>query len=286
MGLSSFAVHLANMTKVLALILLGLVAIVLSEIAEEQSGEIDNIRSDNYLELNREMREADPGKRTRMGRIKARRRKEERVARRKGKVARRQEKEAKRTRKVAKKQEKQAKRQEARRKMKGGKKSSKSKLGKKKRKGSKKARKGHMNSGKPIFNGDGRSLCPRTVNSTCLDVAIKLMNIVNKRITNFLVQQKRMTKFNSTGGKKQAKKGLFAPIANKIIDIGGGNASDLSCSGNKTNPGAKKLKEIITNLKSCEDKIKTACDPSAYPLPNKTEADACKTNMESMKSKV
>merc|ERR1711915_1101620 len=74
--------------------------------------------------------------------------------------------------------------------------------------------------------------------------------------------------------------------ANKIIDIGGGNASDLSCSGNKTNPGAKKLKEIITNLKSCEDKIKTACDPSACPLPNKTEADACKTNMESMKSKV
>merc|ERR1711994_387515 len=63
--LSSFAVHLANMTKVLALILLGLVAIVLSEIAEGQSGEIDNIRSDNYLELNREIREADPGKKNR-----------------------------------------------------------------------------------------------------------------------------------------------------------------------------------------------------------------------------
>merc|ERR1711915_447721 len=59
--LSSFAVHLANMTKVLALILLGLVAIVLSENAEDQSGEIDNISSDNYLELNREIREADPG---------------------------------------------------------------------------------------------------------------------------------------------------------------------------------------------------------------------------------
>merc|ERR1711994_1196978 len=232
-----------GMTKVLALILLGLVAIVLSEIAEEQSGEIDNIRSDNYLELNREIREADPGKKNKNGKNKSQKKK----GRKGGKKKR---KGGKKARKGGKKNKK------------GGKKSSKSKLDKKKRKGSKKARKGQMNSGKPIVNGDERSLCARTVNSTCLDVAIRLMNIVNKRITNFLVQQKRMTKFNSTGGKKQAKKGLFAPIANKIIDIGGGNASDLSCSGNKTNPGAMKLKEIITNLKSCEDKIKTACDPS------------------------
>merc|ERR1711915_740407 len=175
---SSFAVHLANMTKVLALILLSLVAIVLSEIAEEQSGKIDNIRSDNYLELNREIREADPGKKKRKG----------------GKKAK---KGGKKNKKGGKKGRKASKKAVGKKKMKGGKKSSKSKLGKKKRKGSKKTRKGQMNSRKPLVNGDERSLCARTVNSTCLDVAIKLMNIVNKRITNFLVQQKRMTKFNS-----------------------------------------------------------------------------------------
>merc|ERR1711872_1133148 len=284
--LSSFAVHLANMTKVLAFILLGLVAIVLSENAEDQSGEIDNIRSDNYLELNREIREADPGKKNKNGKNKSQKKKGRKAGKKKRKGGKKAIKGGKKNKKGGKKARKVSKKAGGKKKRKRGKKSSKSKLGKKKRKGSKKARKGQMNSGKPSVNGDGRSLCPRTVNSTCLDVAIKLMNIVNKKITNFLVQQKRMTKFNSTGGKKQAKKGLFAPIANKIIDIGGGNASDLSCSGNKTNPGAKKLKEIITNLKSCEDKIKSACDPSAYPLPNKTEADACKTNMESMKTKV
>merc|ERR1712198_160194 len=69
-ALSSFAVHLANMNKVLAFILLGLVAIVLSENAEDQSGEIDNTRSDNYLELNREIREADPGKKNKNGKNK------------------------------------------------------------------------------------------------------------------------------------------------------------------------------------------------------------------------
>merc|ERR1712123_347438 len=85
--------------------------------------------------------------------------------------------------------------------------------------------------------GDERIACSRAVNSTCLDTAVKLLKIVNSRVTNFLIQQKRMSKYNSTGGKKSGKKGLFGPIASKVIDVGGGNASDLSCSGNKTNVG-------------------------------------------------
>merc|ERR1739838_464590 len=134
--------------------------------------------------------------------------------------------------------------------------------------------------------GDGRLACSRAVNSTCLDTAVKLLKIVTSRITNFLVQQKRMTKYNTTGGKKSGKKGLFGPIASKVIDVGGGNASDLSCSGNKTNPGALKLKSIISSLQTCEENIKTACDPTAYPLPNATKGAECKTNMESMKTSV
>merc|ERR1711915_736932 len=99
MGLSSFAVHLANMTKVLALILLGLVAIVLSEIAEEQSGEIDNIRSDSSLELNREIREADPGKKNKNGKKKSQKKK----GRKGGKKKRKGGKKARKARKAGKK---------------------------------------------------------------------------------------------------------------------------------------------------------------------------------------
>merc|ERR1711881_604443 len=135
-------------------------------------------------------------------------------------------------------------------------------------------------------SGDQRGACSRAVNSTCLDTAVKLLKIVQQRITNFLVQQKRMSKFNTTGGKKSAKKGLFGPIARKVIDVGGGNGSDLSCSGNKTNPGATKLKSIISDLQKCEKQIMVACDTSAYPHPNMTEAMECKTNMESMKTSV
>merc|ERR1711892_70696 len=141
-------------------------------------------------------------------------------------------------------------------------------------------------SGKIQPAGDERIACSRTVNSTCLDTAVKLLKIVNSRVTNFLIQQKRMSKYNSTGGKKSGKKGLFGPIASKVIDVGGGNASDLSCSGNKTNAGATKLKSIISSLQTCEENIKTACDPTAYPLPNATKGAECKTNMESMKKSV
>merc|ERR1712128_56141 len=108
-------------------------------------------------------------------------------------------------------------------------------------------------SGKVQPAGDKRTACSRAVNSTCLDTAVKLLKIVNSRVTNFLIQQKRMSKYNSTGGKKSGKKGLFGPIASKVIDVGGGNASDLSCSGNKTNVGATKLKSIISSLQTCEE---------------------------------
>merc|ERR1719489_404130 len=136
------------------------------------------------------------------------------------------------------------------------------------------------------MNKTPRAGCTRDVNSTCVDTAVKLINTVNTKIINYLKQQKRIAKFNNTRSKKSGKKGLFGPIASKVIDIGGGNASDLSCSGNKTSEGAMTIKEIIANLSKCEEDIKSACDVSAYPIPNKTEAEACVSNMESMKKSV
>merc|ERR1719431_1370106 len=99
------------------------------------------------------------------------------------------------------------------------------KAGKKERKNGKTQRK---------MNKKPRAGCTRDVNSTCVDTAVKLINTVNTKIINYLKQQKRIAKFNNTRSKKSGKKGLFEPIASKVIDIGGGNASDLSCSGNKT----------------------------------------------------
>merc|ERR1739848_693963 len=216
-----------NMTKTLLFVLLGLVTMVLSEnLGEDQGNEIeetlDEIELDNTDELQEDEDES----------LDASRMKRDADPKKKGKGKNKAKKSRKfgRKNKKARKQRKQMKR------------------GKKPRK-----------TGTVQQRGSGRLACSRAVNSTCLDTAVKLLKIVQQRITNFLVQQKRMSKFNSTGDKKSAKKGLFGPIASKVIDVGGGNASDLSCSGNKTNPGAAKLKSIISDLQKCEKSIMVAC---------------------------
>merc|ERR1711892_1404460 len=271
-----FADHLAKMNKTLVFILLGLVTMVLSANEEEdQTKELKEAVEGNSLEVERVQRAAEPGKKKKgKHHRKGNKAKKQRKMKKGKKAGRRHEKGNKKSRKAKKKQGKAKKKQgKSKRKMKKGKDV--------KGKGARK--------GQNILSeseGEERSLCSRTVNSTCLDTAVKLMKIVNSKITNFLVQQKRISKYNNTGNKKTAKKGLFGPIASKVIDVGGGNASDLSCSGNKTNPGATKLKSIISSLQKCEGNIKAACDPSAYPLPNMTEANACKTMMVSMKASV
>merc|ERR1712128_410079 len=235
---------------------------------EDQTKELKEAVEGNSLEVERVQRAAEPGKKKKgKHHRKGNKAKKQRKMKKGKKAGRRHKKGNKKSRKAKKKQGK------SKRKMKKG--------GKVKGKG---ARKGRNIMSKS--EGEERSLCSRTVNSTCLDTAVKLMKIVNSKITNFLVQQKRISKYNNTGNKKTAKKGLFGPIASKVIDVGGGNASDLSCSGHKTNPGATKLKSIISSLQKCEVNIKAACDPSAYPLPNMTEANECKTLMVSMKASV
>jgi len=286
------------MRKALVFIFLGLVAMALSD----QMKEVEEILDDNYideeleedmdvidnkLEISRMERDADPKKKRNPGtKRKGTKQKDGKRNRNKNKIVGRRKKDGKKQRRIAKKQRKSAKKQtkSAKRKIKGGKKQRKS--GKNQKNGRRNKSNKKQKSGKTQNSKTGRSGCSRAVNSTCLDTAVKLMKIVTSRITNFLIQQKRISKYNSTGGKKSGKKGLFGPIASKVIDVGGGNASDLSCSGNKTNVGATKLKSIIASLQKCEENIKAACDPTSYPLPNMTKANECKTNMESMKSSV
>merc|ERR1711892_586415 len=319
-----FADHLANMRNTFLLVLLGFVGLAISASQEDEQtkeledelyedrietwGELEELEelteeSDRSQEISRTERDADPekkkgrkqkngkgnGKKTNSewGKRKAKRSKSGiKTKSGKGKINKtkngNKKRQGNRKSKSSKGQNKSGKNQ----KNKSSKPKKKGRKAKKPRTKQNTKAKTQRKSGKIQPAGDERTACSRTVNSTCLDTAVKLLKIVNFRVTNFLIQQKRMSKYNSTGGKKSGKKGLFGPIASKVIDVGGGNASDLSCSGNKTNVGAIKLKSIISSLQTCEENIKTACDPTAYPLPNVTKGAECKTNIESMKKSV
>merc|ERR1711983_284169 len=264
--------HLTNnkMRKILALAFLSaLIAVISADQQQNQELDLPNEKLDNIntSEVSRTEREADPSKR-----------KKGRYQRRLNKVGQRTGKKDKSISKKGKKNGKQG----SRRSKKISKKRSKG--GRKQRKSGRKPRKGRRK--KIKANKSPRNGCSRDVSTMCVETAVGYMSTMNNKVINYLKQQKRIAKFNSTRGKKSGKKGLFGPIASKVIDVGGGNASDLSCSGNKTSEGAAKIKEIIANLSKCEKDIHAACDVSAYPIPNKTEADACVSNMESMKKSV
>merc|ERR1711892_1390544 len=270
-----FAHHLANMRNTFLLVLLGFVGLEISVSQEDEQtkeledeldednfetwGELEKLdelteESDRSQEISRTERDADPEKKKGMKRKNGKGRGKNNKTNRGNKKGW-----GNRKAKSSKRQNKSGKNQK-------NKSSKPKKKGRKPKKPSTKQNtkaKTQRKSGKIQPAGDERIACSRAVNSTCLDTAVKLLKIVNSRVTNFLIQQKRMSKYNSTGGKKSGKKGLFGPIASKVIDVGGGNASDLSCSGNKTNVGATKLKSIISSLQTCEENIKTACDPTA-----------------------
>jgi hypothetical protein len=70
----------------------------------------------------------------------------------------------------------------------------------------------------------------------------------------------------------------------RIVENGGGNASNLTCNG-KINSGASQLTNLTETLLNCEDEIKANCDPSNLPQPNMTEVTACNTAIDIFKTK-
>merc|ERR1719195_1557565 len=93
-------------------------------------------------------------------------------------------------------------------------------------------------------------------------------------VTNFEKQKKRIDKQSEIAGKKSGKQSVFGPIALKLVDLGGGNKSALTCSGSSTSEGALQLTNLTSTLFDCEVLVNASCTTS-FPMPNMTFVDAC-----------
>ena len=93
------------------------------------------------------------------------------------------------------------------------------------------------------------------LNETCFSQAIFFMKLWKDTVANFKKQKSRMTKQNSTGSSKSGKKGLFAPVALRLVDIGGGNKTNMSCGGVYGNKGAAQLQNLTKTLFDCEVEV-------------------------------
>merc|ERR1712079_861124 len=165
-----------------------------------------------------------------------------------------------------------------------------------KKKGNGKGKKRQKNKGRKRNGrrqGKGRKIPPRhplqrqsgrTVADTCFETSIQYMKLWKDVVANFDKQNKRMTKQNSTGGNKVGKKGIFAPTAFKLVDIGGGNKPNMSCAGSTTSDGAKQLANLTKTLFDCELEVNKSCNPVNFPQPNMTFVKMCENLTTTFKS--
>jgi len=140
----------------------------------------------------------------------------------------------------------------------------------------KKGRKNKTSRRRRPSSTSGRSTGRSTASATCFESAIFYMKIWKDVVGNFEKQRKRMVKQNKTGGNKSGKKGLFAPIAHRLVDIGGGNKSNMSCGGQYGNKGAAQLQNLTKTLFDCEKDVNASCNPATFPQPNFTFINHCK----------
>ena len=124
----------------------------------------------------------------------------------------------------------------------------------------------------------------RTVDGTCLESATIAMNRWRGVVANFNKQKTRIEKQSEIAAKKGDKKAVFAPIALKLVDLGGGNKSALTCSGSADSDGAKQLTNLTQTLFDCEVQVNKSCSMD-FPAPNMTFVDQCTMDIEMFENK-
>merc|ERR1712213_143806 len=151
---------------------------------------------------------------------------------------------------------------------------------KKARKDQKKAKKDRKNNNNKRVNIGRQSSC---ANETCIDNAVTYMKQLKLAVKNFGKQYNRISTNAKQSSGKSSKYDEFAPYLIKLRETGGGNASNLTCNGEK-NQGATNLKTLYDNLATCETIINSTCN-TGMPDVNMTFLDASKATMDNFTAK-
>ena len=109
---------------------------------------------------------------------------------------------------------------------------------------------------------------PCLITTDCVDTAISYLKLLKDKISNFEAQLSRMKVQTKTGKSKAGKKGIFGGVIRRLVRAGGGNVSNLACSGETNSAGAEKLRNLTTLLLECEGNIENSCDTARMPQPD------------------
>ena len=134
-------------------------------------------------------------------------------------------------------------------------------------------------------NNKGSRIQGRMVDGKCIETATTVMRRWKDQVANFLKQKSRIEKQSSIAEKKAGKMNVFAPIAQKLIDVGGGNKSALTCSGSADSAGAVQLANLTMKLEECAMKINASCNMDDFPKPDPTSLEACTASVAAFETK-
>merc|ERR1712012_20991 len=157
----------------------------------------------------------------------------------------------------------------------------KKKARKEKKKEQKKAKKDRKNNNNKRINIVRQSSC---ANETCIDNAVTYMKQLKLAVKNFGKQYNRILTNAKQSSGKSSKNDEFTPYLTKLRETGGGNASNMTCNGQK-NQGAINLETLYNNLATCEKIINATCHEDNMPDVNMTFLDACKATMDNFTAK-
>merc|ERR1712012_162739 len=157
----------------------------------------------------------------------------------------------------------------------------KKKARKEKKKEQKKAKKDRKNNNNKRINIVRQSSC---ANETCIDNAVTYMKQLKLAVKNFGKQYNRILTNAKQSSGKSSKDDEFTPYLTKLRETGGGNASNMTCNGQK-NQGAINLETLYNNLATCEKIINATCHEDNMPDVNMTFLDACKATMDNFTAK-
>merc|ERR1712001_396542 len=116
------------------------------------------------------------------------------------------------------------------------------------------------------------------MNATCINSAVTYMKQLKLAVKNFGKQYNRIKTNSKQSSGKSGKSDEFKPYLIKLRETGGGNASNMTCNGEK-GPGATNLTNLYDSLATCKTIINNTCNAS-MPAINMTFLDACKATMD------
>jgi len=136
----------------------------------------------------------------------------------------------------------------------------------------------------------------KSVTTACMESVVQSMSFLQKQVTNFLNQYKRIQGFNKTINNKLAKNNVFGNATGYLLTSLGGDIKNISCGDSGTNDTSKASAALQTYniLVNCNKSIISDCSMPSDLVPidviekfddycttqynlAKTKADECRT---------